>query len=70
MFSDFDLIAKKLWFRDGEAIRLVRSLRSVDRAKVQERLLASYGVTIDLSASESEIHADLERAYAGDQDAR
>ena len=70
MFSDFEIIAKKLWFRDSETVRLVRSLRSIDRAKVQERLLASYGVTIDLSASESEIHAELERAYAGQQDVR
>ena len=70
MFSDFDLIAKKLWFRDSETIRLVKFLRSVDRAKVQERLQASYGVIIDLSASESEIHAALERAHSGEQDAR
>jgi hypothetical protein len=70
MLSDFEQIGKKLWFRDGETVGLVKSLRSIDRAKVQERLLASYGVTIDLSASESEIHAELERAHAGEQNVR
>ena len=52
MRNEFDPIAKKLWFADGDAIRLIEAMRREDRESVEQRLLSLYGVSIDLSASE------------------
>jgi hypothetical protein len=56
---EFDQIAKKLWFLDGETVRLVKAMRREDRESVEQKLLALYGVSIDLSAPESDIKAAL-----------
>jgi hypothetical protein len=37
MFNEFDHIAKKLWFADGETIRLVKAMRREDRESVNRR---------------------------------
>ena len=53
--NEFDDIAKKLWFVDGATVKLVK------RTRVEQRLLSLYGASVDLSASEENIKAALEK---------
>lgn len=59
--NEFDDLAKKLWFVDGQSVKLVKALRREDRQRVEQRLLSLYGASIDLSAPEKEIKAALAR---------
>lgn len=58
---DFDHIAKRLWFMDHAAVRLVAALNEKDRHRVEQCLLALYGVSIHLTGSESDIRAAVEK---------
>lgn len=59
---DFDYIAKRLWFGDQDAARLVAKLAKKDRDAVEQCLLSFYGVFIDLSGRQAEITTALEKA--------
>lgn len=58
---DFDHIARRLWFMDHDAARLVAALREKDRHCVELSLLALYGISIRLTGSESDIKAAVEK---------
>ena len=59
--NEFDEMARKLWFVDGDTISLVKSMRREDRESVEQRLLPLYGASIDLSAREEDIKTALSK---------
>ena len=61
MTHDFDPVAKRLWFMDNNAARLVAQLPQKDRRSIEECLRSLYGASIDLSGSESDIRFAIER---------
>jgi hypothetical protein len=61
MTHDFDHIAKRLWFMEHDAARLVAGLTQSDRRDIEQCLLSLYGVSIDLSGTEADIKAVLEK---------
>jgi hypothetical protein len=58
---DFDHIAKRLWFMDHAAARLVATLSEKDRHSIELCLLTLYGVSIHLTGGESDIKAAVEK---------
>ena len=58
---DFDHIAKRLWFMEHAAARLVATLNEEDRHSVELCLLALYGVSIHLTGSENDIKVAVEK---------
>ena len=61
MSHDFEHIARRLWFKDQEAARLVACLNEHDRKCVEQRLLALYGVSLHLTCHESDIMTAVEK---------
>jgi tetrahydromethanopterin S-methyltransferase subunit G len=61
MPHDFDHIAKRLWSMEHDTARLVAELSEKDGRRIEQCLRSLYGVTIDLSGSESDIKAAIEK---------
>jgi hypothetical protein len=59
---EFDYIAKRIWFGEPDAARLVAGMTTRDRHALEQCLLSLYGVFIDLTGDEADIMAARERA--------
>jgi len=62
MTHEFDHIAKKIWFGDRDAIKLIDGMIDADRMKVEQRLLALYGAKVNLFGTIQDIQDSLETA--------
>lgn len=61
MSHEFEHIAKRLWSMEHDTPRLIAQLAERDTRSIEECLRSLYGVSIDLSGSEVEIGAALEK---------
>jgi hypothetical protein len=62
--NEFDLIAKKIWFGDAGAIKLVDAMTDNDRMQVEQKLLALYGARVNLFGTIEDIKISIELAKA------
>ena len=61
MAHDFDHIAKRLWFLENGAARLIASLPAEDRQGIEQCLKSLYGVSMHLRGNEHDIRAAVEK---------
>ncbi len=62
LHQEFDHIAKRLWFGDIEAARLVAAMTDKDRHALEQCLLSLYGVSVHLTGSETDIITAVKKA--------
>ena len=62
--NELDTIARKLWFHEAHAVKLVSAMTNHDRLNIEQRLLARYGVSVNLFGSIDDIRTSIEIAQA------
>lgn len=60
--SEYEHIARLLWFDNGPMIHYVAGMDASDRAKVRTELYRLYGLRVDLGGSADDIKAALLKA--------